>query len=119
MKKIFLFFPIFMISLGVMAQERYLTIDVENNWDKKKTDEPVIIKLAEVKNLDFTVRSAKVTNATGQELAYQLDDMNGDMKADELIFLTDIAPHEKQSFTLLLSAGTPTTMIRRHCPVLC
>ena len=108
MKKNFLFFPIFMISLGVMAQERYLTIDVENNWDKKKTDEPVIIKLAEVKNLDFTVRSAKVINATGQELAYQLDDMNGDMKADELIFLTDIAPHEKQSFTLLLSAEQQT-----------
>ena len=77
------------------GQEKILTVEVENGWKNGKTDEPVVIRLDGVKGLDFVVRSADVTDAKGERLAYQLDDMDGDMKADELVFLTNIGAKEK------------------------
>ena len=87
------------------GQEKILTVEVENGWKNGKTDEPVVISLDGVNGLDFVVRSADVTDAKGERLAYQLDDMDGDMKADELVFLTNIGAKEKQTFKLKLSAS--------------
>ena len=88
-----------------LGQEKILTVEVENGWKNGKTDEPVVIRLDGVKGLNFVVRSADVTDAKGERLAYQLDDMDGDMKADELVFLTNIGAKEKQTFKLKLSAS--------------
>ena len=78
--------------------EKTVSITVENTWDKAKTDEPVVIRLADLKP-GFEVRSATVYRGA-EEIPSQLDDLNRDTQADELAFVADIPAGVK-------SAGDP------------
>ena len=84
-----LFFSAMALSLAVQGQERTIKVNVTNDWSFDKTDEPVVVKLDEVKRLKFDVQSA-IVRADGKEIPCQLDDLDGDAKADELVFLADI-----------------------------
>ena len=79
------------------------TVEVNNQWNKAKTDEPVIIRLNEVKP-SFRVRSAVVMNGN-EEIPSQLDDLNGDLKADELAFVIDMPAKSKKTLTVTLSSA--------------
>lgn len=67
------------------------------------TNEPVIIDLHNIKGLSWYVNQATVMHE-GSEVPSQLDDMNGDYRADELVFLTDIAAKETLTFHVMLNA---------------
>lgn len=87
----------------VYAQtEKTLTVEVSNEWNQQKTDEPVVIDLHSV-NPDFTVKSAIVWKGD-QEIPSQLDDLNGDARADELAFLTDVPAKSVKTFRIILSS---------------
>jgi hypothetical protein len=88
---------------AVQGQERTINVKVTNQWVSHKTDEPVVVKLDEVKRLKFDVRSAMV-RLDGREIPCQLDDMNGDSRADELIFLADIDGGQMLEYEVTLSA---------------
>lgn len=64
------------------AEELVRIIEISNEWETDKTDEPVVICLGEI-NPSFRVRSATVWDGTN-EIPSQLDDLDGDRKADEL-----------------------------------
>ena len=81
--------------------EKTVSITVENTWDKAKTDEPVVIRLADLKP-GFEVRSATVYRGT-EEIPSQLDDLNRDTQADELAFVADIPAGAKEDFRIVLS----------------
>lgn len=102
MKKSLILSSLF-LSLSMMAQERVLNVSVTNDWSRSKTDEPVVLKLDEIKKVDFKVKSAIVT-INGKEIPCQLDDMDGDLKNDELVFLADIAANATNTYTVTLSA---------------
>lgn len=92
--------------LSTFAQQtatKQFTVEVNNQWNNAKTDEPVVIRLNEV-NPSFRVRSAVVMNGN-QEIPSQLDDLNGDMKADELAFVVDIPAKSKKTLTITLSSA--------------
>ena len=91
------------MPMMLTAQTKSLTVRVTNNWTEAKNDEPVVIDLHQVKGVDWFVRKAVVT-IDGREIPSQLDDMDGDWRADELVFLTDIEPKATQTFTVTLSA---------------
>lgn len=61
---------------------RTISIEVSNTWNKDRTDAPVVLKLNDLKP-GFQVRSAVVMNGN-KEVPSQLDDLNSDLKADEL-----------------------------------
>lgn len=84
------------------AQENKITVTISNEWKQEKTNEPIVINLQEV-NPDFTVKSATVIDGN-TEIPYQLDDLNGDLKADELAFLVDMPKKSKRAITITLSA---------------
>lgn len=105
MKTIFGIFAVQLCCVAAMAQARTVKVTVSNEWNMDKANEPVVVKLNEVKKLGFEVKSAKVMLA-GKEVACQLDDMNGDLKADEVFFLTDIRKGEKQVFDVELQGAT-------------
>lgn len=99
-----------MAAMQVCAQKSLTTkLTVTNQWTQSKTDEPVVINLARQfgSKLKFTVSSATVEIA-GKAIPYQLDDMDGDGKADELVFLVDIKPGETQRVSIQLSEAQPT-----------
>lgn len=79
------------------------TVEVNNQWNKDKTDEPVVIRLSEVKP-SFRVRSAVVMNGN-EEIPSQLDDLNGDLKADELAFVINMPAKSKKALTVTLSSA--------------
>lgn len=79
------------------------TVEVNNQWNKAKTDEPVVIRLSEI-NPSFRVRSAIVMSGN-QEIPSQLDDLNGDLKADELAFVIDVPAKSKKALTITLSSA--------------
>lgn len=92
-------------SLWVAAQtveEKKLDIIIENPSTSAKTDEPVVINLHKWVT-GFTVKSAIVTDS-GVEIPSQLDDMDFDMRADELAFVVDIPARGKKTVQVILSS---------------
>lgn len=75
-----------------------LTVTVENPTEKSRMDEPVVVTLAGC-GLDAT---RAVVTLKGQEIASQLDDLDGDCLNDELCFLADIGQGETQAYEVTL-----------------
>lgn len=78
-----------------------MTLTVSNNWNQEKANEPVVLDLQETAP-GFVVKSAVVMDG-GQEIASQLDDLDGDRRADELAFLIDMPAKSKREITVTLS----------------
>lgn len=93
---------ILFVTVGLYAQPSHFCVQVENRWNQAKTDAPIVVKIGQ-----HDICSAKVT-LNGKSIAYQLDDMNGDTQADELVFLVNIGPNETQEYDISLSNEQPT-----------
>lgn len=91
------------ISAEAQEAEKTFTVEVSNNWNKAKADEPVVIKLSEI-NPQFRVRSAVVMNGS-EEVPSQLDDLNSDRRPDELAFVIDLPAKSKKTLTVTLSSA--------------
>lgn len=94
------------LSAQAQKQEKTITVEVHNNWNRAKTDAPVVINLSEL-NMPFKVKSAVVTES-GSEIPSQLDDLNRDRKMDELAFVIDIPARSRKSFQVTLSSEKST-----------
>ncbi|MCM1312216.1 MAG: DUF4861 domain-containing protein [Bacteroides sp.] len=103
MKQI-IFLSAMTFTFMVGAQEKNMEVTVSNKWEQAKTDEPVVLRLSELKKLKFDVRSAIVTLGE-REIPCQLDDIDGDSHFDELVFLSDIAAGETLKYKVTLSAS--------------
>lgn len=98
-----LFFCLFQVT-AVQAQknEMTLTVEVMNNHKQLKTDEPVVIKLCDVKT-NFRIKSAVVRDGN-VEIPSQLDDLNGDRCPDELAFVIDLPAQSRKALSVVLSS---------------
>lgn len=95
------------LSASAQSTERRIQVIIENPWQTEKTDEPVVINLHNLKT-DFTIKSALVSDGTS-EIPSQLDDMNGDTRADELAFVISLPAASKKTLTIILSSRQSTT----------
>ncbi|MGL4519800.1 MAG: DUF4861 domain-containing protein [Phocaeicola sp.] len=91
------------ITTAATAQNanKTITVTVSNSWNKAKTDEPVVINLHSLKK-NFRIKSATVWE-NDVEIPSQLDDLDGDARADELAFVTDIAAQSKKTFRIVFT----------------
>ncbi|MCH5174610.1 MAG: DUF4861 domain-containing protein [Prevotellaceae bacterium] len=103
MKKSVLLLAVLLWALVASAQVKTVRVTVTNDWSVDKVNDPVTVKLSEVKKIGFEVRGAKVT-LQGREVPCQLDDMDGDLLVDEVFFLADIKAGETQVFDVELLA---------------
>ncbi len=87
---------------SVRKSEKTIWIEVTNPWCHGRHDAPVVFKLSEL-NAGFRVKSATVFE-NGKETASQLDDLNGDRKADELAFVADFSANESKIFQIVFSS---------------
>ena len=102
MRKLICFFLLTAFGLHASAT-RTVTVFVRNQLDNARTDQPVVISLAQYGE----VRSALVT-VDGQELPCQLDDLNQDDIFDELCFLANLGESERKQYTVtLFDKGEP------------
>lgn len=88
--------------LFAQTTEKAIKVIVENPWNTAKTDEPVVIDIHSL-NTGFNVKSAVVKEGNN-EIPSQLDDLNFDLRADELAFVTNLPAQSKKVFTLTLSS---------------
>ena len=102
MRKLICFFLLTAFGLHASAM-RTVTVFVRNQLDNARTDQPVVISLAQYGE----VRSALVT-VDGQEIPCQLDDLNQDDIFDELCFLANLGERERKQYTVtLFDEGEP------------
>lgn len=90
------------LSASAQGQEKKIEVIVENPWNAEKVDEPVVIDLSAL-GAGFTVKSATVFDGTN-EIPSQLDDMNGDTRADELAFVINLPASGKKTLNVTLSS---------------
>lgn len=90
------------LSASAQGQEKKIEVIVENPWNAEKVDEPVVIDLSSL-GTGFTVKSATVFDGTN-EIPSQLDDMNGDTRADELAFVINLPASGKKTLNVTLSS---------------
>lgn len=90
------------LSALAQGQEKKIEVIVENPWNAEKVDEPVVIDLSSL-GAGFTVKSATVFDGTN-EISSQLDDMNGDTRADELAFVINLPASGKKTLNVTLSS---------------
>lgn len=90
------------LSASSQGQEKKIEVIVENPWNAEKVDEPVVIDLSSL-GAGFTVKSATVFDGTN-EIPSQLDDMNGDTRADELAFVINLPASGKKTLNVILSS---------------
>lgn len=90
------------LSASAQGQEKKIEVIVENPWNAEKVDEPVVIDLSSL-GAGFTVKSATVFDGTN-EIPSQLDDMNGDTRADELAFVINLPASDKKTLNVTLSS---------------
>lgn len=93
---------IFCIALN--AQEKTFTHKIVNSENIARYNVPVVIDLHKIKGAKFNVKSAIVT-IDGKEIPCQLDDMNGDLVNDELVFLADLEPSSTKTYSISIKAN--------------
>lgn len=94
------------LSVWAQKQEKTIIIEVHNDWNRAKTDAPVVVKLQEL-HTGFKVKSAVVMEEK-KEIPSQLDDLNRDRKPDELAFVTDLPANGTKTFQVTLSSEKST-----------
>lgn len=94
----------FVLCLGVQlqAQEKTLTIEIENPWEQEKIDYPVVLAAKDLK-CDFAIQSATLYDGT-TEIPSQVDDLDRDGVGDEIAFVVDMPGKSKKNLTITLSA---------------
>ncbi|WP_321333000.1 DUF4861 domain-containing protein [uncultured Bacteroides sp.] len=90
------------VAIFAQSTEKTISVEIANEWNKTKTDEPVVLKIDNLK-AGFLVKSATVCEGS-TEIPSQLDDLNGDRRADELAFVINLAPKSKKTVKITLSA---------------
>lgn len=92
-----------MCAVAGTAHTRSFSISVQNPSAHERKAQPVVLQLS--RYADFTVTHATVC-ANGQEIPSQLDDMDGNLNADELSFVVNIAGNKCEHISVILSDET-------------
>jgi hypothetical protein len=118
-KLVFLLFTL-AIAVPCWSAEKIksVTITVENPVNTARPAADVIVPIEDLRKIapDFMPGSLRVTCASAdgtegtQELPSQVDDLDGDNKADELAFQIDLAP--RQTRTVTIQYGEPDQIYR-------
>ncbi len=95
------FISLTLLSVALTSAASSLEVTIENPLDSPRKATPVVVNLAEFAPGE-TVNSAIVT-IDGMEIPCQVDDLNADGIADELVFVTDITPKSAMKATVELS----------------
>lgn len=94
-------------TLGAEAADITFGLKVSTPGGESRKDVPTVVNLAD-KAPGMLIKGAKVVTASGTECLWQLDDLDGDGRPDELAFLTDYPGGQGVDVTVTLSE-TPST----------
>ena len=104
-----LLFAWFLTASVMVSAQEMITVTIENKSDLELMAQPVVIDLTEGSLPRITSAIVHLSGLQAspseqqEEVPCQLDDLDGDQRLDELCFLTDLKPREKQTFTVSLN----------------
>lgn len=110
MKRLFVSMAFVVCAFVAYAESLTVKVTVSNDSKVDRRDEPVCIKLKDVKGLDFAVKCAEI-HQDNYLYAHQLDDMDGDFEYDELFWVTDLKAKESKTFVISLEDKAPASNI--------
>src|SRR4051794_1448805 len=86
-----------------------VSVRVKNPLAAPRSSATIAIRLAEIRKLAPALDPNKtvVVDATGQPLASQLVDMDGDESADEMVLQADFGASEAKTFTVQAGSRRP------------
>ncbi len=112
--------PFVCLTLAVVSCLSALcaTLQVRNPAALSRSDWPVIVSAQELAGRGIVPAAGQtvLVEAAGKPVASQLDDLDGDGKLDELVFVADFKPDETRAFSLSLidTAQAPKFPPRAH-----
>lgn len=92
-------------TLTVNAEAKTIKVNLTNTLNVKRADVPVVVNLKE--GIDFNVADAVVTDGS-REVPSQIDDLDRDLRNDELAFVVDMDAKEKKTVTVVLYSEKQT-----------
>lgn len=101
-KKLLSFFSLLAGAVIASAESFTFNVTVTNDSKVAREAEPVVVKLKDVKGLNFEVKHVAIS-CDGKSVAGQLDDMDGNFVNDELFWVTDLKAKESKSFKIVAS----------------
>ena len=90
----------FLLLCSPILFAQSLTLKVSNPNKSDLKDAPVVVTLANYKSIPEKDRANLAIFVDGKQISSQLDDLNKDGIADELVFLMDLKAGQTQSVTL-------------------
>ncbi len=91
-------------SATAKAETKTLSVTLKNTLGVTRIDVPVVLSL---KDIPFNVADAVVT-ADGREVPSQIDDLDLDLRSDELAFVIDIDAKQKKTVSVTLYSDKQT-----------
>ena len=114
MRRLFLPFTLLLLSLAGWAQTppvREIKVAISNPTDQARPAEDIVIPFAQLRQVAPEINAGSlVVTVDKAEVPSQVDDLNGDGKADELAFQIDLNP--KQTRTVTIAYGEPDQIFR-------
>lgn len=107
-----------LLSAAAWAAPKTVKIAITNPTAENRPAEQIVIPMPELRkaapgiNAGTVMVSVQGAGAKMQEVPSQVDDLDGDNKADELAFEIDLKPH--QTRTVTVTCGTPDEILRRR-----
>ena len=96
------------LAVGITAEAQTFKVSVTNPSAADRRDVPVVVDLHKALGKRVgSVQSAVVTDSHQTELPSQLDDLDGDLVADELAFVCDAPARATVTFTVTCSSTQP------------
>ena len=102
-----LLMSVFCFSAFAQPTTKTIKVSVSNPSTISRVDEPIVLNIQEL-DLGFVPKSAVVMQAD-KEIPSQLDDLDGDRKADELAFVVDMNARGKRTFDITFSTEKSKT----------
>ncbi|MDR1098095.1 MAG: DUF4861 domain-containing protein [Tannerella sp.] len=96
-----LFFILCSQAVSVQADGKTFTVTVSNEWSHFRANEPVVLDVKGL-NCGFNAISAVVMDGE-TEVSSQLDDLDGDLVVDEIVFVTDLPASSVKTFRVTVS----------------
>ena len=88
------------VSFPLWAQQKSFNVYVSNGSATDRKDVPVVL---DMRRVHFSVKTATVM-LNGREVPCQLDDLDGDTKTDEVVFLADVKALKENKYRVKISA---------------
>ena len=102
MKRYLFIIAFFSVTLWIHAEEKSFTVTVSNDWGVLKESVPVVLEISGL-NCGFDVKSVIVKEGEN-EIPCQIDDLDGDRRMDEIVFVTDMPASATKTFHVAVSS---------------